>query len=217
MSAPETKANCTFTGCVLNAHYMVLHPDPEVRYVGYACYKHAREHDYRPFRLVPLHPIGPAEPSAAEEPRSAKQSLVIGSSGGEHLRVVVLKRTRPEADGFWERNWLDCAIDVSAGGFQGSVNANLRAEDLLGFRDALDMLRDGRVREAIFETTQQWLTMQVTVAGEGKFQAECELRDDPKGNRLYFVMAFSTDGMASVLEALDGIVEAFPVIGRSLA
>ncbi len=215
MSDTEKKALCTFKGCVLNAHYLVLHPDPEVRYVGYACYQHAREHDYRPFRLVPMHPIGLAEKPSEEKSPPADSSLVIGSANGEHLRVVALKRTHPESAEFWESNWIDCAIDVSAGGFQGALNANLRAEELFAFRDALRQLGDHLAREALFETIEHWLTIRVVGDGRGQFQASCELRDAPEGNRLSFLLAFSREGLTPVMRALDAIVTAFPVLGRS--
>jgi hypothetical protein len=211
----DTKETCTFGGCVLNAHFMVLHPDPEVRHVGYACYKHAREHDYRPFRLVPLHPIGPAERKLVSAPASpVERSLVIGSAGGEHLRIVVLKRAQSESDDFWEGNWLDCAIDVSAGGFQGAVNAPLRADELFAFRLALVQLQERLAREALFETSEEWLSIRVVTTAQTRYQARCELRDAPNGNRLSFSLVFSREGLNAVVQALDAIQGSFPVVGR---
>lgn len=216
MSEAPGKANCTFEGCVLNAHYMVLHPDPEVRHVGYACYKHAREHDYRPFRLVPLHPIGPPEAVAKkkEAPGSSERSLVMGSAGGEHLRIVALRRQQPDSRDFWEGNWLDCAIDASAGGFQGAVNCHLRTEELFAFRDALRQLEDRLAAAAIFETAEQCLAIEVIRSTRTGFHATCELRDATAGNRLSFTLSFGGDGLLSVIASLDEMLRGFPVVGR---
>jgi hypothetical protein len=146
---------------------------------------------------------------------STERRLVLGSADGEHVIIEPRRRNYPDCSDYWDGNWIGCTIDVRAGGFRGSVNADLRTEEFVSFRDALRDLYDRLAGEAMFETMEHWLTIKIVGDGRGHFEAKCELRDDPgMGNRLEFALAFDQTDLPPVLRDLDAIVAAFPVVGR---
>ncbi len=146
---------------------------------------------------------------------SGECRLVVGAASGEHIIVEPRRRNCPDCVDYWDGNWIGCAIDVRAGRFRGSVNADLRAPEFVSFRDALRVLYDRLSGEATFETVEHWLTIKIGGDGRGHFEAKCELRDAPgMGNRLEFTLAFDQTDLPSILRGLDAIVDAFPVVGR---
>lgn len=141
--------------------------------------------------------------------------MVIGLAEGEHLTLEPIRRNHPACTDFWDGNWVACAIDVKVGGFRGHVDADLRAEEFMTFRDGLQRLYDQLAGEAVFKTMEHWLTILVRGDGRGHFEAQCELRDDPgMGNRLVFSLAFDQTELLPILRSLDAVLRAFPVIGR---
>jgi hypothetical protein len=141
--------------------------------------------------------------------------LVLGSEGSEHLALRVLRRSWPESGDYWDGNWLGCAVDVRVGGFRGHVDGIIRAEEFVAFRDGLCRLYEQLAGEAAFQTMEQWLSIRVVGDGRGHFDARCELLDDPGvGNRLAFALAFDQTSLPKMLRELDGIIDAFPVVGR---
>jgi hypothetical protein len=146
---------------------------------------------------------------------TAERRLVLGSLDGQHMIVEVRRRNYPDCGDYWDGNWIRCAIDVRAGGFRGSVEADLRAEEFVLFRDGLRGLHDRLAGTATFETMEHWLTLKIVGDGRGHFEAKCELRDQPGiGNRLEFALAFDQTEVPPMLRELDAIVNAFPVVGR---
>ncbi|WP_394844908.1 hypothetical protein LZC95_48665 [Pendulispora brunnea] len=141
--------------------------------------------------------------------------VMLGATDGEHLAVRARRRSHADCADYWDGNWLDCAIEVCAGGFRGSMNADLRAEEFVEFRDALGALHRRLAGTATFQTMERWLTIKVVGDGRGHFEADCELRDAPgTGNRLHCTLGFDQTELPLMLRGLDAIVDAFPVVGR---
>jgi hypothetical protein len=141
--------------------------------------------------------------------------VTIGPPGGEHVTVEPLRRSHLGCTDYWDGNWIACAINVKAGAFRGQVDADLRAEDFVRFRDGLRRLYDELAGNATFATMEDWLAIDVRVDGRGHFEARCELRDDPgMGNLLTFSISFDQTQLPTVLRDLDAVVLRFPVLGR---
>lgn len=140
-------------------------------------------------------------------------TLLVGRAGADHLAIQPSHRMYPDARDAWDGNWLAARIEVQAGGFQGVINANLRCEDFVGFREQLMRIVKERTGEASFDTMEEWVVAHVVGDGRGHWQAVCEVKDDPgTGNRLYFMLTIEDEpAMRAILDALDRIVAAFPI------
>jgi hypothetical protein len=106
-----------------------------------------------------------------------RPEIAVGDPAGDHLSIRVLGRVHPGADDFWDGNWLATPIEVTVGGFQGTVGASLRAEELQAFRDALKGLHSELKGEAVLESMEKWLTLRIAATSRGRLEVQGTLLD----------------------------------------
>jgi hypothetical protein len=141
--------------------------------------------------------------------------VVLGKSTSEHLCIEVLRRTHPRATDYWDGNWLSAHVRVRVGGFDGRANGDLRAEELVAFREQLARLHMTLTGEAVFQTMEEWLSVRLIGDGRGHIEAKAILRDAPGiGNRLDFTLALDQTDLPTALNALDGMCAVFPVVSK---
>ncbi len=142
-------------------------------------------------------------------------SVIIGSPDSEYLIIHVKNREYPLSSDYWDGNWVKSIINVSAGGFTGKVRASLRSEEFVEFMNELSMLYKELSGQAHFTTMEKWLSITVVGDGLGHFEAQCKLSDNAPvggGNTLYFTLHFDQTFIPGMLDGLNRIVTAFPVI-----
>jgi hypothetical protein len=141
--------------------------------------------------------------------------LLVGSLASEHLLVEPTRWEFPDADDYWDGNWIYSNVAIVVGSFRGSYEAMLRTGEFVQFRDDLKVLHDKLKGAATFQTMEHWLAIQVEGDGRGHFTAKCEARDQPgMGNRLLFDLAFDQTELPALLRDLDELTRAFPVRGK---
>lgn len=139
----------------------------------------------------------------------------IGGSNREHVIVRPTRRERPEASDYWDGNWVDATVKIAARAFRGEFEAQLRAEEFVGFRDQLRPLYEKLGGGAKFETMEGWLAIDIQGDGKGHFHAACVAVDQPGiGNRVTFGLDFDQTELPEILRGLDAICSAFPVVGK---
>jgi hypothetical protein len=139
--------------------------------------------------------------------------IIIGSPT-RGLTIAVQRRSHAGCTDYWDGNWLSTNISVFIGGFRGRVDADLRAEELVAFRDQLRAVYESLSGRAEFHTMEGWLGLQVLADKTGHLRVTGDLLDEPGiGNRLSFSLDLDQTYLPNVLSALDEITRAFPVIG----
>src|SRR5262249_55665334 len=119
-------------------------------------------------------------------------------------------------DDYWDGNWVSAAVDVQAGGFHGSVEGDLRAEELSKFLQQLAGLQKSLDGTAQFETMERWLSIRVTGDGRGHMLVRCVIRDQPGiENKLECRLATYQTFTQATVAALAAAVQASPVVGKS--
>jgi hypothetical protein len=142
-------------------------------------------------------------------------SVTIGHPSGDCVIIEVAARMHPNADDFWEGNWLVSPIAIRVGGFRGNIDAYLRVEELVRFRDQLSSLHASLKGGAVLESLEERITLLVAVAPSGQLTVTGRVSDDPGiGNEL----AFEIDGLDQtylppMIESLSAIETAFPLLG----
>lgn len=145
----------------------------------------------------------------------APLGIRIGGSKREHLVVSPSRREFPDLNDYWDGNWIFATVSIAARAFRGEFEAQLRAEELVGFRDQLRPLHEKLVGGAKFETMESWLTIDVQGDGKGHFHAACVALDRPgTGNRLTFGLDFDQTELPEIVRGPDAICAAFPVVGK---
>jgi hypothetical protein len=144
-----------------------------------------------------------------------RPQVVIGRLENDHLLIRVLGRLHAGADDFWDGNWLVTPIEVVVGGFRGEPGASLRAEELLGFRQALECVYASLEGEAVFESMESWLTLRIAIDRSGRVAVTGKVIDQIGGaNELNFrIDGLDQSDLPAMIEELQEIETFFPVIG----
>jgi hypothetical protein len=144
-------------------------------------------------------------------------SIIHFGCGSDFLTLRIHGRTKPDAQNYWDANWLHCTADASAGAFCGTLEWQLRNEDLARFMHALEGL-DRQAGEALLETIDGWLAIQVIRDDQGHIEARCQLVDNSiGGSTLEFRLLLDQTVLPVLMDQLRGVLEQFPVLGRERA
>jgi hypothetical protein len=146
--------------------------------------------------------------------KASPTELLIGTRQANHLSLRPLRRSYPNAEDFWEGNWLKVAVAVRAGAFQGAFEADLRSDELQEFLAQLQALPGAAEGRAALQSAEGWVTVRLALDQRGRLDGTCEVQDDPAmGSSLRFTLGLEPALLAPMLAALAGILEAFPVVG----
>lgn len=146
--------------------------------------------------------------------------LLIGYPQSDHIKIRVLRRSHPEADDYWDGNWVNAEVSLVIRPWQASYDASLRTEELTRFRDAIRELYRGERREATLTPLEPWLFVTLEVDSLGHVHlggaAGPEGHGRPFGAvQLNFEVKDFMDQtfLPPLIGELDEIVHQFPVIG----
>jgi hypothetical protein len=146
--------------------------------------------------------------------KASPTELLIGARQANHLSLRPLRRSYPDAEEFWEGNWLKVAVGVRAGAFRGAFEADLRSDELQAFFEQLQPLQGSAAGTAALQSAEGWVTVRLALDQRGRLDGTCEVQDDPAmGSSLRFTLGSEPAQLAPMLAALAGILEAFPVVG----
>jgi hypothetical protein len=139
--------------------------------------------------------------------------FVLGSQESEHVSVQIFRPSNPR---HWGGSWVSGTITVRAGGFSGTITANLQAEDFVLFRDAVRRVHAELRGEAVFMTMEDQLELQLIGDGVGPLEIEGKVSDRAgwTGNTLTFHLSCDQSDLPPLLRDLDGLVAAFSVVGK---
>ncbi len=134
----------------------------------------------------------------------------------EHV-LLEIPESQPVLSGNYDdRNWLEVDVTVRAGAWSGCYRADLRREDFVPFRQAIQKLYDSLSGAANFDTLEEWIEVRLRGNGRGVITVEGEAWDRPKdGNHLEFHLRdIDQTFLPAMLAQLDAIIKQYPVIGR---
>lgn len=138
----------------------------------------------------------------------------VAGEGGEAVTIRVGGRMHPDATDYWDGNWLLSPIEVVVGGFTGRVQAGLRADELVSFREQLQELHRTLEGEAKLESLENWLILVATGDGLGHVEVTGAARDEPgMGNELRFGFTSDQTFLPEIIDALLQVEQLFPVLG----
>ena len=92
--------------------------------------------------------------------------ILIGDPGGQHLLIRPLSRNHPGLFDRGDANWIDCELQIVAGGFRGAFRSNLRSEEFRTFLDELEGLSRTLQGTASFAAMERQLAL--SLSGDGK-------------------------------------------------
>jgi hypothetical protein len=143
---------------------------------------------------------------------AASTEVLIGDANGEHVLIRPLSWCHPGFFDHWDGNWIDCELQIAAGGFRAHFRANLRTPELTGFLEELQGVLHTLEGSAHFTTMEEQIAVHLTGDGKGAFRVIGEALDVAGGeNRLEFALDIDQTYLAPICQSLEHLLTAFPV------
>jgi hypothetical protein len=140
----------------------------------------------------------------------------IGSNRAEQLLVRVISRS--SGDDYWDGNWLTCEVRLSAGGFRGQFQANLRTDELERFAAQVRTLYDDLKTPALLEPMEEQLVLRLEGDGRGHIDCHGEARDVVgTGNLFRFELQLDQTQLFATMAQLSELLNRYPVRGSPAA
>jgi hypothetical protein len=133
----------------------------------------------------------------------------------EFLTLMLRGRSHAGSTDYWDGNWLACTAEIAVGAFRGCLDQSIRTDELEGFRQQLEQLYQHLTGEAVLQSMEHWLSIQMVGHRRGHFDIYCRLCDDPAfGNTLDCRFHFDQTDLSPLLRQLHSALDVYPVIGR---
>lgn len=147
---------------------------------------------------------------------AASTEILIGDPGGEHLLIRPLSRSHPGLFDYWDGNWIDCELQIVAGGFRGSFRADLRSDEFHAFLEEVERLNRTLQGAASFSTMEGQIAFSLAGGDTGHVRVAGEAIDTAGiGNRLQFGFDVDQACVKAIGRSLEDLLTAFPVTGSS--
>jgi hypothetical protein len=144
----------------------------------------------------------------------AENEIRIGHSDNDFVLIRIFGREVSAYLDYWDSNWLNAEVVISAGRFRGELRGTFHVEDFVSFRDELMIQYRDLTTTVSFATMESWLSLQIKGDGLGHLVVEGEAEElFASRNKLLFKIEFDQTFVPDILKALDRIIEAFPIIG----
>ncbi len=145
---------------------------------------------------------------------AASTEVLIGDASAQHVLIRPLSRSSPGLFDDRDGNWVECEIEIVAGGFRGGFTADMRSEEFHAFMDQVSELGRTIDGAATFTTMEGQLALSLTADRSGRIRIAGEALDlAGSENRLAFRFDVEAACLAAMSRALESLLAAFPVIG----
>lgn len=128
------------------------------------------------------------------------------------LEIKVLGRKYPDTNNYWDINWLDAIVKISAFGFTADYYTNLRTDEFQSFYNALIPLKDTTGNEAEFSSMEEGLYLNCAIRRTGRLDCKGTAQNF-SGNKLEFSLSADNQVLYDVLNQLESLLKDYPVIG----
>ena len=138
---------------------------------------------------------------------------MILQSESSFVQINVLRRSHPESTDFEDGNWLESEIKINVYGFKALYGANLRADDLQRFYEALEKLSNNLTKEVEFTTMEEGLYLKGQFDITGNIKWEGVANSEPGGNSLTFFIETDNASIGKLAKQVKEISDKYPVLG----
>jgi hypothetical protein len=133
------------------------------------------------------------------------------------LELWLQGRENPDADNFWDGNWLRVTAECRARGARVSVEGPiLMVTDVERFGSQCELLHQGERREATLGSYEPALSVVIkTLDGQGHLRVQVDITPDQlvQAHRMEFEL--DQTYLPGIIRACAAIVAEFPIRGRS--
>lgn len=146
--------------------------------------------------------------------------LFVGRRSEDHIEIRALRWSHPQANDYWDGNWVDSEIRIDIKPWRATYPAQLRTEEFSQFHDQLREMYEGERKEASFEPMEPWigLTLELDALGHiairgdagpegfGKFFGQVRLS-------FHLMDAMEQTDLPPLIDDLDKLSREYPTKG----
>ncbi len=134
---------------------------------------------------------------------------------GDLIRIEPLGLIKYDSDFDWDENWIKSRVTVKGGTFSGQYSADFMTISFEKFKRELSLLCDNLNGVAVFSDIEGYLGLKIKGDGIGHFEVYVTASDQPGiGGILTYTMGFDQTELSSLIDQLNLITKAFPIIGE---
>ncbi|MDN3449468.1 hypothetical protein QMA09_04655 [Planococcus sp. APC 3906] len=132
------------------------------------------------------------------------------------LEIDVLQRNYPDSTDFWDANWIASVIHLEIPGYMVHFEADLRTDELRDFVDELRSMNENLGGTAILKNLDSYIYLEGAMDLRGKISWNIETCY-PAGIGAELTCDFESDQtyLRILIDELDRVLEAFPVLGKN--
>lgn len=90
------------------------------------------------------------------------------------ISILFVGRTHPNANDFWDGNWLTCQIKIEIQGFIANFTANMRNNELEELSNSLAKLYNELKGIVEFRPLEPFIQFNFRIDKSGKIRVKCE-------------------------------------------
>lgn len=144
---------------------------------------------------------------------AASTEVLIGDSGAQHVLIRPLSRS-PGLFDDRDGNWIDCEVELAAGGFRGRFRTDVSSEEFHTFLEQVEGLSAAVDGTASLTTMEGQIALSLTGDGNGPVRVVGEAVDGAGiANRLQFGFDIDQALVPEVARSLGYLLAAFPPMG----
>ncbi len=140
---------------------------------------------------------------------AATTEVLIGDSGAQHVLIRPWARSNPGLFDERDGNWIDCEVELSAGGFHGRFRTDVSSEEFQIFMEQVEGVSTAVDGTASLTTMEGQIALSLTGDETGHVRVAGEVVD-VAGNRLQFGFAVNQDALPEIARSLGHLLAAFP-------
>lgn len=138
--------------------------------------------------------------------------LLLRCDEENFLEINVLRRKYPDTNNYWDINWLDVSVRISASDFKADYCTNLRTDELKSWYDALVSLKNSTGNEAELSSMEGGLCLHCVIRRTGRFDCKGTAKNF-FGDKLEFSLSADNQVLYDVLSQLERLLKDYPVLG----
>lgn len=139
----------------------------------------------------------------------------IGQDSTNYIKIIVLSRTFPNANEYWDGNWCNCYVEFNFCIFKGSFKVSLRSDEFRNFYNQIKTLYDNLSGNAKFKTLENQVLIELEGNIKGEIKISGHLMDEAGiGNKLNFHFTIDQTYLPQILLQIENILKNYPVITK---
>jgi hypothetical protein len=131
----------------------------------------------------------------------------------DFLEIIVLGRSNPKSEDYWDANWLDIEIKLQVSSFNCKYHTNLRVDELLKFYEDLLALKNRQNKDAVLNTMEEGIYLHLESDVNGKINLQGKAKDQAR-NILDFKFQTVMISFDDFIVECEKVIAMYPLIGN---